>query len=244
MTMWSERRLIEVLGEKLAGVVGTRLGAPEAATQESTTRVASRWVIRVAVTGAWTGTLHVGLSEGDADWLVRSWGGRGDEAVTEDDIQRDLGEIANHAAQAVAESAAGDLNVTMEAVVGADDGGQPSTAPVVVELLFGQQVTPHVAVWATPASAPEPMAMATPNLDVVLDIEVPLLVRFGQTEMSLQALTRLAQGSVIALDRSPDEQVDVMVNGRVVARGDVVVVGGNYGVRVTEVSPPCRSRVA
>ena len=61
------------------------------------------------------------------------------------------------------------------------------------------------------------------------------MVRFGQTEMTLLELTRIAPGSVIDLARSPDDPVDVLVHGRLVARGEVVVVSGNYGVRITDV---------
>ncbi len=53
--------------------------------------------------------------------------------------------------------------------------------------------------------------------------------------MTLDALTRIGPGSVIDLGRSPDDPVDILVNGRLVARGEVVVVAGNYGVRVHEV---------
>lgn len=73
------------------------------------------------------------------------------------------------------------------------------------------------------------------NLDVILDIELPMSVVFGHTEMALGELTKLGPGSVIDLGRSPDDLVDILVNGRRVARGEVVVVGGNYGVRVREV---------
>lgn len=92
--------------------------------------------------------------------------------------------------------------------------------------------------------APDASAVPTPvvgqpsypaNLDVILDIDLPLAVRFGETEMTLDALTRLGPGSIIDLARAPDEPVDVLVNGRLVARGEVVIVGGSYGVRVTEV---------
>ncbi|MFN8057702.1 MAG: flagellar motor switch protein FliN [Vicinamibacterales bacterium] len=72
------------------------------------------------------------------------------------------------------------------------------------------------------------------NLDVILDIELPLAVRFGETVMTLDALTKLGPGAMIDLGRSPDEFVDVLVNGHTVARGEVVVVGGNYGVRIRE----------
>ena len=77
--------------------------------------------------------------------------------------------------------------------------------------------------------------MAGSNLEVLMDVELPISVRFGRAEMSLLALTRLGPGSVIDLHRSPDDPVELMVSGKVVARGEVVVVAGNYGVRVTEV---------
>ncbi len=70
------------------------------------------------------------------------------------------------------------------------------------------------------------------QLDVILDIDLPLVVRFGRTEMTVEALTRVGEGSVIDLGRSPHEPVDLLVSGRLVARGEVVVVSGHYGVRV------------
>jgi flagellar motor switch protein FliN/FliY len=92
---------------------------------------------------------------------------------------------------------------------------------------------------APPASAaaatPQALTTTSNNLDLLLDIELPLAVRFGQTEMTLGHLTRLGPGSVIDLHRSADEPVEVLVSGKVIARGEVVVVEGNYGVRVTEV---------
>jgi flagellar motor switch protein FliN/FliY len=73
------------------------------------------------------------------------------------------------------------------------------------------------------------------RIDVILDIDLPVVVRFGHTELPLRALTRLGPGSVIDLGRSPDDPVEVMVSDRVIARGEVVVVGGNYGIRILDV---------
>ncbi len=61
-----------------------------------------------------------------------------------------------------------------------------------------------------------------------------MVVRFGHTELTVEALTRIGEGSVIDLGRSPHEPVDLVVSGRLVARGEVVVVSGHYGVRVLE----------
>jgi flagellar motor switch protein FliN len=81
------------------------------------------------------------------------------------------------------------------------------------------------------------------TLDVIMDIDLPLVVRFGRTELPLKALTALGPGSVIDLGRAPDDPVEVLISNRVVARGDVVIVGGNYGVRVRDVvSPAERAR--
>ncbi len=81
------------------------------------------------------------------------------------------------------------------------------------------------------------------TLDVIMDIDLPLVVRFGRTELPLKTLTALGPGSVIDLGRSPDEPVDVLISNRVVARGEVVIVSGNYGVRVRDVvSPAERAR--
>lgn len=81
----------------------------------------------------------------------------------------------------------------------------------------------------------EAVSSAHRNLDVVLDLDLPITVRFGETRLTLDALARLGAGSVIDLERSPDDPVDLLVNGRLVARGDVVVVSGCYGVRIREV---------
>src|SRR5688572_25531364 len=78
----------------------------------------------------------------------------------------------------------------------------------------------------------------TSRIDVILDIDLPVVVRFGRTDLPLRTLTRLGPGSVIDLGRSPDEPVDVMVSNRVIARGEVVIVGGNYGIRIIDVVSP------
>ena len=72
------------------------------------------------------------------------------------------------------------------------------------------------------------------RLDAVLDVDLPLVVRFGRAIMPLRALADLGPGSVIDMGRSPDEPVELLVGERLVARGEVVIVGGNYGVRITE----------
>jgi flagellar motor switch protein FliN len=73
------------------------------------------------------------------------------------------------------------------------------------------------------------------SLDLLLDVEMPVTIRMGSTRLLLGEIAALASGSSVELPRSPEDLVDVLVNGRVVARGVMVLVNGNYGVRITEV---------
>ncbi|SPE23305.1 Flagellar motor switch phosphatase FliY (fragment) [Candidatus Sulfopaludibacter sp. SbA3] len=80
--------------------------------------------------------------------------------------------------------------------------------------------------------------MNSPTLDVLLDIELPVTVRFGSAQMTFGDVMGLNAGALVEFDRAPEELVEVLVNGRVVARGEMVMVQGNYGVRITEISSP------
>ena len=79
---------------------------------------------------------------------------------------------------------------------------------------------------------------APKNIERILDVEVPVVVRFGQVEMSLGEAAELSIGSVVELNRSPDEPVELLVNGRVFATGEVVVVDGNYALRIEQILSP------
>ena len=73
------------------------------------------------------------------------------------------------------------------------------------------------------------------TLDLLLDVEMPVSISFGRTQVRVQELLKLISGSIIELDRSITEPVEVIVNNCIIARGEVVVVDGNYGVRINEV---------
>ena len=76
------------------------------------------------------------------------------------------------------------------------------------------------------------------NLEVILDIPVTLSMEIGRTRVSIQELLQLAKGSVVELDRMAGEPLDVLVNGTLVARGEVVVVNDKFGVRLNDVISP------
>ena len=121
--------------------------------------------------------------------------------------------------------------------------------------MTGSEQAPAAEAGAPPAApaAPDAVAAVAPavpaadnaagRIGVILGIDLPVVVRFGRTELPIRTLARLGPGSVIELGRSPGDPVEMLVSDRVVARGEVVIVGGNYGIRIVDVvSNPFRER--
>ncbi len=112
-------------------------------------------------------------------------------------------------------------------------------------------VQPQPAATAAPAAAARPVDMpelaagARPgdgdndrNLDVILDIPVTLSMEIGRTRLPIRNLLQLNQGSVVELERLAGEPMDVLVNGTLIAHGEVVVINERYGIRLTDVVSP------
>lgn len=76
------------------------------------------------------------------------------------------------------------------------------------------------------------------NMDVILDIPVTIAMEIGRTKINIRNLLQLNQGSVVELDRLAGEPLDVLVNGTLIAHGEVVVVNEKYGIRLTDVISP------
>lgn len=82
-----------------------------------------------------------------------------------------------------------------------------------------------------------------PTMDLLLDVELPVSVSFGKTEIAMKDVLKLTTGSIVELNRGVNEPVEVLVNHCLIARGEVVVVEGNYGVRIQQIiSRPDRLR--
>jgi flagellar motor switch protein FliN/FliY len=73
------------------------------------------------------------------------------------------------------------------------------------------------------------------NIELLLDVELPISVSFGNSEMQWRDVLKLGAGSVIELDKSVNDPVLIIVNQKPIAKGEVVMVDGNYGVRILEV---------
>ena len=79
---------------------------------------------------------------------------------------------------------------------------------------------------------------SNPNLNVILNIPVQVSLELGKAKMDLRDLLQLGQGSVVELERMVDEPLDVLVNGALVARGEVVVVDNKFAIRLTDIVSP------
>jgi len=255
--MADSRALLDALATNLGEALGAMTGSA-VRTMPTVGDAAVDWQVPVQVGGNAVGTVWLGLSQAGATQLVGSI--LGDASLVADaDIVDTMKELLGQAAGAHVHGKGKGLELTVEAPV-------PAAALVLTDaqhydLMMGTGDPIRLVGWgrtvaglspepsraAMPASpaAPPPPSIAAPlaappprNLDVVLDIELPITVRFGETQMTLEGLARLGPGSMIDLARSPEDPVDLLVNGRLVARGEVVVVSGCYGVRVSEVVSP------
>lgn len=91
-----------------------------------------------------------------------------------------------------------------------------------------------VSAPATPTSAGNPIQ----DIQMVLDIPVQLSVELGRTKVPIKYILQLAQGSVVELDALAGEPMDVLVNGYLIAQGEVVVVNDKFGIRLTDIVTP------
>ncbi len=78
--------------------------------------------------------------------------------------------------------------------------------------------------------------MSTETFERLIDLELPLAVALGSAELPIQEILKMTAGSLIELDRNVGDYVDLLVHGTIVARGEIVSVRGNYGVRIKEIT--------
>ncbi len=103
----------------------------------------------------------------------------------------------------------------------------------------GTEVAPADGASALfPKLTPGKAAAANHDIDMILDIPVQLTVELGRTRIPIKHILQLAQGSVIELDALAGEPMDVLVNGCLIAQGEVVVVNDKFGIRLTDIVTP------
>ncbi|KVD32688.1 flagellar motor switch protein FliN [Burkholderia ubonensis] len=109
--------------------------------------------------------------------------------------------------------------------------------------LAEQNQQPAVEPGATGAGVFQPLSKAAStsthnDIDMILDIPVKMTVELGRTKIAIRNLLQLAQGSVVELDGLAGEPMDVLVNGCLIAQGEVVVVNDKFGIRLTDIITP------
>ena len=107
--------------------------------------------------------------------------------------------------------------------------------PTLEDATVADAAIADTAVATTAAPAAAELAVLPADLNRLVDVSVELAVEVGRTRMSLGEALALGPGSVVTLDRLADRPVDLLVNGRPIARGEVVVIDEQFGLRITEV---------
>jgi flagellar motor switch protein FliN/FliY len=88
------------------------------------------------------------------------------------------------------------------------------------------------------AKIPQAAGESSRRLDMLLDVPLEVNVELGRTRMTIQDLLQLGPGSVIELDKVAGDALDILINGRLVARGEAVVVNDKFGIRITDIVSP------
>tara|TARA_B110000305_G_scaffold187260_1_gene208636 strand:+ start:2179 stop:2565 length:387 start_codon:yes stop_codon:yes gene_type:complete len=101
-----------------------------------------------------------------------------------------------------------------------------------------QTAEPVAAPNAAEGAANAPSKVTAENLRVLENVEVQMTVEVGNTEIKIRDLLRLNEGAVIELDRLAGDPLDILVNGTMIAKGEIVMVGERFGVRFTEIVDP------
>lgn len=111
-----------------------------------------------------------------------------------------------------------------------------AAAPAVAEEV--QSAPEQVAPAAFSAFSPTSLPSTANDINMILDIPVQLTVELGRTRIPIKNILQLAQGSVVELDALAGEPMDVLVNGYLIAQGEVVVVNDKFGIRLTDIVTP------
>jgi flagellar motor switch protein FliN/FliY len=239
----------EALARELAIVVGA-LSASDASVGEGRVQPGGHWTATLTVSGPLTGTCAIALDQEGVTAVTRALLG-GEVDTPEETLAGTVGELLTQAAAAVSNAPdARGLRIDVSTATFVESAKfSPAafaravstpllTSPLVLVIdgtLNETTTVQQKSHAAAPVEAASVDSAAEGRIAVLLDIELPVVVRFGHTALPLRALTRLSPGSVIDLGRSPDDPVELLVSDRVIARGEVVIVGGNYGVRILDV---------
>lgn len=244
--------LADALSTSLSERTGSACTLTVAETQDAPAPDAQPCQFRIKLQGGLRGGCFLEFYEPHlSEWLARLGG---DDPNVETNVGRAqaLVPVLSQAATSLKSSLQGqygELAFNIECVSGLACEGM-----FAVPLLIQASETPEASVFlyfdgilldslSAAAAGQEPSDSAGPagppfhpsNLRLVMDVELNVSLRFGQRQLPLREVLELGSGSVIELDRMVDDPVEMLLDGKVVARGEAVIVDGNYGLRVTEI---------
>jgi flagellar motor switch protein FliN len=248
--------LSAALASELAGVFGALLDTPVVTTPTDVRPSGRQWIAAIKSDNPSHGVGEICFDEVGAAAVTALVMGL-DEAPPDASILDTLREVLTQALSSHKENSTHGVLLRIVQLDTKEKAAGPAVAGCMFEaagmaapllVSFGGSLDLETAEEASAADAAaahavvehrtEELVAAPDRIDVILDIDLPLIVRFGRTELPLKTLARMGPGSLIDLGRSADDPVDVLVSNRVVARGEVVIVGGNYGVRILDVVSP------
>jgi flagellar motor switch protein FliN len=172
--------------------------------------------------------------------------GKDDQPLAQDDIEKLLSETSRVAPAAVAPASAAPANPPGKAA--AARSREPDIATQDIEYLLAQaekalesvnsgrlgEIPSGVSSYRLDEFSPAAPSTETATLDLIRDVELDLKIELGRTHMYLEDVLKLRKGSVVPLDKMAGDPVDIYVNGRLIARGEVLVLNDNFCVRVAE----------
>jgi flagellar motor switch protein FliN/FliY len=254
---------MQVWAESMASVLGQIAKAPfaieclaEAPAEIPPAQDNDLRIVLVAA-GALRGEMSLRIPRAAALGVAQLFLGEAQDATAEfkpdyqESVEEWLRQVAGHAATAL-KSRWGEVQLRLES------GAAPSWSPGARGWLASGSGAPgrlwlewqlSAALQAALTAASRPAESSTRdapgistaedgNLDLLMDVELRVTLRFGECTMLLRDILELGEGSVVELDRQVDEPVDLLLDGKLIARGEVVVVDGNYGLRVHEMLTP------
>jgi len=253
------RSYVQVWAESLAQVLGQIAGSPfameclsEAPAEAQPPQESDLRVILVAA-GALRGEMSLRISRDAVLALAQLFLSEARDAAAEfkpdhqEAVEELLRQVAGHAATAL-KPRWGEVQLRLESsaapswAAGASGwlaSGSGAAFPLALEWQLSAALNAALTAAARPPAsnrteAPADEEPSESNLDLLRDVELEVTLRFGERIMLLRDILELGEGSVVELDRRVEEPVDLLLDGKLIARGEVVVVDGSYGLRIRE----------
>lgn len=240
-----QKAVAEVFAQKFGSTWTVETSAPDSSTAD-----AEKVSFGISVSGAFQGSAAIGLARADVALLAQNFSdGASTEANDEHEkvVQSLLQEISQ-AAAAFLEAQFGSLTLQVNAINVPPWQGtamvlrvaDPAPRGITLYLLISNELIKAMGSEvqnipnAVEAEADVKGIVSEANLDLLMGVDLTLTLRFGTRTLTLREILDLSSGSVVELDRQVQEPADLLLGDKLIARGEVVIVDGNYGLRITE----------